>query len=157
MGTIRLPLLPKGSRKTSCFLAPNERRRARQQVSGYQGHKPRFELIKSGTWDLCCLEKIPFRGDLPFPSGDLLDPGINFTPNAYTPCQRHLEASSCLQPARLIKSKSSVPITLLCPNIYLESRLPGEISITSDMQMTPPLWQKGKRTKKPLDKSERGE
>ena len=27
----------------------------------------------------------------------------------------------------------------------LESRLPGEISITSDMQMTLPLWQKGKR------------
>ena len=27
----------------------------------------------------------------------------------------------------------------------LESRLPGEISITSDMQMTPPLWQKTKR------------
>ena len=24
-------------------------------------------------------------------------------------------------------------------------RLPGEISITSDMQMTPPLWQKVKR------------
>ena len=24
----------------------------------------------------------------------------------------------------------------------LESRVPGEISITSDMQMTPPLWQK---------------
>ena len=24
----------------------------------------------------------------------------------------------------------------------LESRLPGEISITSDTQMTPPLWQK---------------
>ena len=27
----------------------------------------------------------------------------------------------------------------------LESRLPGEISITSDRQMTPPLWQKVKR------------
>ena len=26
----------------------------------------------------------------------------------------------------------------------VESRLPGEISITSDMQMTPPLWQKAK-------------
>ena len=25
----------------------------------------------------------------------------------------------------------------------LESRLPGEISVTSDIQMTPPLWQKG--------------
>ena len=27
----------------------------------------------------------------------------------------------------------------------LESRLPGEISITSDIQMTPPLWQKAKK------------
>ena len=27
----------------------------------------------------------------------------------------------------------------------LESRLPGDISITSDIQMTPPLWQKVKR------------
>ena len=27
----------------------------------------------------------------------------------------------------------------------LESRLPGEISVTSDMQMTPSLWQKVKR------------
>ena len=27
----------------------------------------------------------------------------------------------------------------------LESRLPGEISITSDMQMIPPLWQNGKK------------
>ena len=27
----------------------------------------------------------------------------------------------------------------------LESRLPGEISITSDMQITPLLWQKAKR------------
>ena len=27
----------------------------------------------------------------------------------------------------------------------LESRLPGEISITSDTQMTPPLWQKVKK------------
>ena len=38
----------------------------------------------------------------------------------------------------------------------LESRLRGEISITSDMQMTPPLWQKAKRTKKPLNEGERG-
>ena len=38
----------------------------------------------------------------------------------------------------------------------MESGLPGEISITSDMQMTPPLWQQ-RRTKEPLDESERGE
>ena len=39
----------------------------------------------------------------------------------------------------------------------LESRFLGEISRTSDMQMTPPFWQKAKGTKEPLDESERGE
>ena len=39
----------------------------------------------------------------------------------------------------------------------LESRLPGEISITSDMQMTPPSGRKWRRSKEPLYESERGE
>ena len=39
----------------------------------------------------------------------------------------------------------------------LESRLPGKTSITSDTQMTPPLWQEERRTEEPLDESERGE
>ena len=39
----------------------------------------------------------------------------------------------------------------------LESRLSGEISITSAMQMTPPLWQKVRGAKEPLDENERGE
>ena len=39
----------------------------------------------------------------------------------------------------------------------LESRLLEEISITSDMQMTPPLCRKWRRTKEPLDESEREE
>ena len=30
----------------------------------------------------------------------------------------------------------------------LESRLPGEISITTDRQMTPPLWQKAKKNQR---------
>ena len=38
----------------------------------------------------------------------------------------------------------------------LKSRLLGEISISSDMQMTPPYGQKAKN-KDPLDESERGE
>ena len=37
----------------------------------------------------------------------------------------------------------------------LESRLAGKTPISSDIQMTPPLW--WKRTKEPLDESERGE
>ena len=39
----------------------------------------------------------------------------------------------------------------------LESRLLREISITSDMQMTPPLLQKVKKSKEPFDESERRE
>ena len=39
----------------------------------------------------------------------------------------------------------------------LESRLRGEISITSDMQMTSHLWQKRRIAKEPLDESQRGE
>ena len=38
----------------------------------------------------------------------------------------------------------------------LESRLPGEISTTSDMQMTPPYGRKWRGTKEPLDEGERG-
>ena len=34
----------------------------------------------------------------------------------------------------------------------LESRLPGEISTTSDMQMTPPLWQSEEELKSLLMK-----
>ena len=30
----------------------------------------------------------------------------------------------------------------------LESRLPGEISVTSDMQMASPLWQKAKKNER---------
>ena len=40
----------------------------------------------------------------------------------------------------------------------LESELPGEISVTSHMQMIAPLWQEVRGTfKKPLDESARGE
>ena len=39
----------------------------------------------------------------------------------------------------------------------LESRLPGEISITSDTQMIPPYGRKQRRTKEPLDESGKGE
>ena len=41
--------------------------------------------------------------------------------------------------------------------LKLESRLLGEISITSDTQMTPPYGRKRRGTQKPLDEGERGE
>ena len=39
----------------------------------------------------------------------------------------------------------------------LESTLLEEISVNSDMQMTSPLWQKGKGTKELLDEGERAD
>ena len=48
-------------------------------------------------------------------------------------------------PAYLTYMQSTSWETLDWMKHKLESRLPGEISITSDMQMTPPLWQKVKR------------
>ena len=47
--------------------------------------------------------------------------------------------------AYLMSVQSTSRETLGWRKHKLESRLPGEISITSDMQMTPPLWQKVKR------------
>ena len=49
-----------------------------------------------------------------------------------SPCLFNLYAEYIMRKAGLKKHK-------------LESRLPGEISITSDMQMTPPLWQTVKK------------
>ena len=40
----------------------------------------------------------------------------------------------------------------------LESISPGKVSITSDMQITPPFYgRKQRRTEEPLDEGERGE
>ena len=51
----------------------------------------------------------------------------------------------CCHPAYLTYMQSTSCEMLGWMKHKLESRLPGEIPITSDMQMTPPLWQKVKR------------
>ena len=60
------------------------------------------------------------------------------------PCYlTYMQSTSCETPGQL-KNKS-------------ESRLQGEISIISDMQMTSPYDRKQRGTKEPLDESEREE
>ena len=58
------------------------------------------------------------------------------------------------QPAYLTYMQSTSTEMLGRRKHRLESRLPGEISITSDMQMAP---ESKRRTKEPLDESEREE
>ena len=48
-------------------------------------------------------------------------------------------------PAYLTYMQSTLYKMLGWVNHKLESRFPGEISETSDMQMIPPLWQKAKQ------------
>ena len=55
-------------------------------------------------------------------------------------------------PAYLTSMQSTSLETLDWKKHKLESRLPGEISITSDMQMTPPLWQSEEELKSLLMK-----
>ena len=62
----------------------------------------------------------------------------------------YVKAVYC-HPAYLTYMQSTSWETLGWKKHKLESRLPGEISITSDMQMTPPYGRKWRRTKKPLD------
>ena len=58
--------------------------------------------------------------------------------------KEYVEAIYC-HPAYLTYMQSTSCEMPGCMKHKLESRLPGEISIISDMQMTPPLWQKAKR------------
>ena len=61
-----------------------------------------------------------------------------------SPCLFNLYAEYIMRNAWLEEAQTGIKIA-------------GRISITSDMQMTPPLWQKWRRTKEPLDESEKGE
>ena len=55
--------------------------------------------------------------------------------------KEYVKAVYC-HPAYLTSMQSTSWETLGWKKHKLESRLPGEISVTSDMQVTPPLWQK---------------
>ena len=59
--------------------------------------------------------------------------------------KEYVQAIYC-HPAYLTSMQSTSWETLDSKKHKLESRMPGEISVTSDMQMTPPLWQKVKRS-----------
>ena len=58
--------------------------------------------------------------------------------------KEYVKALYC-HPAYLTYTQSTLCEILGWMKHKLELRLPGEISITSDMQMMPPLWQKAER------------
>ena len=62
--------------------------------------------------------------------------------------KEYVKAVYC-HPAYLMYMQSTSCEMLGWMKHRLESRLPGEILITSDMQMIPPLWQKEKNHRAP--------
>ena len=70
---------------------------------------------------------------------------IALTRRTFVGKEKEYVKAVCCHPVYLTYMQSTSWETLGWKKYKLESRLPGEISIILDMQMTPPLWQKVKR------------
>ena len=102
-------------------------------------HEKLWKILKEmGIPDhLTCLLRNPYAGqEATFRTGhgttDWFQIGRGVCQGCMSPCLFNLYAEYIMRNAGLEEAQ-------------LESRLLGEISITSDMQMTPTLWQKVKR------------
>ena len=88
-----------------------------------------YQITWPATWEICMqVKKQQLELDMVQWTGSKLgkDQGC-----ILSPCLFNLYAEYIMWNAGLMKHK-------------LESSLPGEIAITSDIQMTPPFWQKAK-------------
>ena len=90
-----------------------------------------YQTILPASWETCMqVKKVQLEPDMEQWTGSKL--GKEYVKSLY--CHpaylTSMQSTSCKLPAWM--------------KYKLESRLPGEISVTSDMQMTPPLWQKVK-------------
>ena len=89
------------------------------------------------------VKKQQFKSNLEQQTGSKLEKGYVNVVYCHLAYLTYMQSTSCEMPGWM-KHK-------------LESRLLGEISVTSDLQTTTSLWQKVKRTKESLDESERGQ
>ena len=104
----------------------------------------KYQTTWSASWEICMqVKKQHLELDMEQQTGSRLG-------------KKYVKAVYC-HPAYLTYMQSTSWETLDWNKHKLESRLPGEISVTSDTQVTPPLCRKWRRTKEPLDESERGE
>ena len=90
-----------------------------------------YQTTLPASWEICMqVKKQQLEPDMEQRTGSRL--GKKYIKATLSLCLFNFYAEYIMQNTRLDEYK-------------LESRLPREISITSDMQMTPPLWQKAKR------------
>ena len=104
----------------------------------------KYQTTLPASWEICMqVKKQELKPDMEQWTGSNLG-------------KEYVKAVYC-HPAYLTYMQSTSWETLSWMRHKLESRLPEEISVTSDMQMTAPYGRKWRGTKKPLDESERGE
>ena len=95
-------------------------------------HMAKFSSFYQTTWENCMqVKKQQLELDMEQQTGSKL--GKEFVKSVYC------------HPTYLSSMQSTSWEMLGWMKHKLESRLPEEISVTSDMQMTPPLWQKVKK------------
>ena len=91
-----------------------------------------YQTTLPASWEICMqVKKQQLESDMEQQTGSKLG-------------KEYIKAVYCY-PAYLTYIQSTSWEMLGCMKHKLESRLPRKISITADMQMTPPLWQKAKR------------
>ena len=88
-----------------------------------------YQTTLAPSWEICMqVKKQHLEPDMEQWTGSKLGKEYVNAVYCHPASLTYMQSTSCEMPDRM-KHK-------------LESRLPGEISITSDMQITPPLWQK---------------
>ena len=96
------------------------------------GEGREYQITLPASWEACILVKNQqLEPDMEQRTGSKLGKEYIKTVYCHPAYLAYMQSTSCDMPGQM-KHK-------------LESRLPGEISITSDMQMILPLWQKAKR------------
>ena len=91
-----------------------------------------YQTTLPASWEICTqVKKQQLELDMEQQTGSKLEKEYIKAVYCYPVYSTYMQNTSCEMPGWM-KHK-------------LESRLPGEISVTSDTQMIPPLWQKAKK------------
>ena len=101
-----------------------------------------YQTIWPASWEICMQIRNIGVGSL----SPILQLELDMEQQTGSKQEKEYIKTAYCHPAYLIYMQSTSYEMLDWMKHKLESRLPGEISITSYMQMIPPLWQKVKKT-----------
>ena len=105
---------------------------SQQTVENSSGDGNEYQTTLPASWEICTqVKKQQLESDMEQLTGSKLRKEYIKAVYCHPAYLTYMQSTSCEMPGWM--------------KLKLESRLPGEISIISDLQMIPPLWQKAKR------------